>query len=451
MRGRCRFPAVERGRGQPPEMTGRIAGTPSIILLLRVGSPCMAAWRSTAMSDVFEQSTTFEGESTTLRLLRHTAESALSADLAAQLQLAESDLLSHHAAILVVDDEAAIRHVMTLTLKALGYHNLAEAADGLDALQLLREREFDLLITDFDMPGMDGFALLAEVKNDPFLRHVPVLIASGMNELESVARCIEIGAEDYLPKPVNTTILRARVTASLDRKRLRDVDRLRVLGLQQEKQLLELEKEKSERLLLNILPEAIAERLKQGERTIAERHADVTVLFADIVSFTALTSDTEPEALVALLNDLFSRFDRLAEAHGVEKIKTIGDCYLAVGGLPVAQPNHVENVAQLALEFLAAVAQLNQERGTRLEVRIGVNSGPVIAGVIGRKKFTYDLWGEAVNLANRIQSSGLPSQVNVSAGIHDRLQGRFQFMERGTIECKGVGKVRTYILLGKLR
>lgn len=431
-------------------MTGRIAGTPSIIPLLRVGSPCMAAWRCTAMSDVFQHSMTFEGESTTLRLLRHPAENALSADLAAQLQLAESDLLSQHAAILVVDDEASIRHVMTLTLKALGYHNLAEATDGLAALRLLREREFDLVITDFDMPGMDGFALLAEVKNDPFLRHLPVLIASGMNELESVARCIELGAEDYLPKPVNTTILRARVTASLERKRLRDVDRLRLLGLQQEKQLLELEKEKSERLLLNILPEAIADRLKLGERTIAERHADVTVLFADIVNFTALTSSTEPEALVALLNDLFSRFDRLAEAHGVEKIKTIGDCYLAVGGLPVADPNHAENVANLALAFLAAVVQLNQERGTRLEVRIGVNSGPVIAGVIGRKKFTYDLWGEAVNLANRIQSSGLPSQVNVSASTHDHLQGRFQFMERGSVECKGVGKVRTYILMGKL-
>ena len=403
------------------------------------------------MSEEFEQSVAVEDDSATFRLLRRSAEAGLSADLTAQLQLAESDLLSHHAAILVVDDEPAMRHVMTLTLKALGYHNLADAADGGGALQLLREREFDLLITDLHMPGMDGLTLLAEIKNDPFMRHLPVIIASGMNELESVARCIEIGAEDYLPKPVNTVILRARVTASLERKRLRDLDRLRLLDLQQEKHLLELEKEKSERLLLNILPEPIAERLKQGERTIAERHAEVTVLFADIVNFTVLASNTEPETLVALLNDLFSRFDRLAEFHGVEKIKTIGDCYLAVGGLPVAHPDHAEKVAHLALEMLAVVAQINTEHGTQLEVRVGLNSGPVIAGVIGRRKFTYDLGGEAVNLASRIQSSGLPNHVNVSAGTHDRLRGRFTFVERGSITCKGVGEVRTYILLGKQR
>lgn len=401
------------------------------------------------MTEEFEKSVAIEDDSATFRLLRRPAGSGLSAELAAQLRLAESDQLGYQAAILVVDDEPAMQHVMTLTLKALGYHNLANAADGGDALQLLREREFDLLITDLHMPGMDGLALLAEIKNDPFMRHLPVIVASGMNELESVARCIETGAEDYLPKPVNTVILRARVTASLERKRLRDLDRLRLLDLQQEKQLLELEKEKSERLLLNILPEAIADRLKQGERTIAERHAEVTVLFADIVNFTALVSKTEPEMLVALLNDLFSRFDRLAESRGVEKIKTIGDCYLAVGGLPVAQPDHADRVARLALEMLAAVAALNTEHGTQLEVRVGVHSGPVIAGVIGRRKFTYDLWGETVNLASRIQSSGLPNHVNVSAGTYDRLKDQFMFVERGSLECKGVGVVRTYILLGE--
>lgn len=392
-----------------------------------------------------------QDDSATFRLLRQAADNGLSAELAAQLELAQSDLLSHHAAILIADDEAPMRHVMSLTLRALGYHNLAEAGDGMTALQLLRERDFDLLISDLQMPDMDGLALLTEIKSDAFLRHLPVIIASGMNDLEAIAHCIELGAEDYLPKPVNATILRARVTASLERKRLRDLERLRLLELQQEKQLLEVEQEKSERLLLNILPAAIAERLKHGERTIAERHAEVTVLFADIVDFTTLASRTDPEELVALLNDLFTRFDRLAERHGVEKIKTIGDCYLAVGGLPTPRPDHAESVAEMALEMLTAVAQLNSERGTRLYVRIGVNSGPVVAGVIGRKKFTYDLWGETVNLASRIQSSGLPNHVNVSAGVQDRLEGKFCFMERGSIPCKGVGEVRTYILLGKQR
>lgn len=390
-----------------------------------------------------------DDDSATFRLLRRDPGAGISADLAAQLQLASSDELSRHAAILIADDEAPMRHVLLLTLRALGYHNLAEASDGARALQLLREREFDLLITDLQMPDMDGLSLLAEIKGDQFLRSLPVIVASGMNDLEAIARCIELGAEDYLPKPVNTTILRARVTASLERKRLRDLERLRLLELQQEQQLLQLEQEKSERLLLNILPHAIAERLKHGERSIAERHADVTVLFADIVDFTTLSSTTDPEELVALLNDLFSRFDRLAERHGVEKIKTIGDCYLAVGGLPTPRPDHAESVAELALAMLEAVMQLNTDRGTHLHVRIGVNSGPVVAGVIGRKKFTYDLWGEAVNLASRIQSSGLPNHVNVSAGTHDRLQAKFHFVERGSIQYKGMGELRTYILLGR--
>ena len=199
------------------------------------------------------------GETGTFHLLRTAAQTGLSPKQAIQLQRAEADTSGQDAAILVADDEDAMRNVLLLMLRALGYQNLAGVRDGEEALAALREREFDLLITDIQMPVMDGFGLLTAVKEDPFLRHLPVIVASGMNELEAVARCIELGAEDFLPKPVNTTILRARVAASLERKRLRDLERLRHIELQQEKQLLEIEKEKSERLLLNILPHAIAE------------------------------------------------------------------------------------------------------------------------------------------------------------------------------------------------
>ena len=349
-----------------------------------------------------------QDESGTFHLLRSAVQGGLSPEQAQQLQRAEADRTSQQAAILVVDDEDAMRHVLLLMLRALGYQNLAEARDGEEALAALRDREFDLLITDMQMPTMDGFALLQAVKDDSFLHHLPVIVASGMNQLDAVARCIEMGAEDFLPKPVNPTILRARVTASLERKRLRDLERLRVIQLQQEKQLLEIEKEKSERLLLNILPQSIAERLKGGERNIAERFAEVTVLFADIVDFTSLANQTDPDDLVTLLNELFSRFDRLAERHGLEKIKTIGDSYLVVGGLPLPRPDHAEAVAEMALGMLESVHDLNSDSGISLRVRIGLNTGPVVAGVIGRKKFTYDLWGTAVNLASRMQSSGIP-------------------------------------------
>ena len=177
-------------------------------------------------------------ETSTFRLLRQAAQGGLSPEQAIQLQRATSDALGHQAAILVVDDDDPMRMVLMLTLRALGYQNLAEAADGEAALAALRDRDFDLLVSDIQMPGMDGFALLTAIKSDPFLRHLPVIVASGMNELEAVARCIEMGAEDFLPKPVNSTILRARVTASLERKRLRDLERLRLIELQQEKQLL---------------------------------------------------------------------------------------------------------------------------------------------------------------------------------------------------------------------
>lgn len=388
-------------------------------------------------------------EKGTFGLLRAHLHAGLTPELASELQRAESDQYIRDASILVVDDEDAMRSVLILMLRSLGYANLAEASNGQDALDALRRREFDLLITDLQMPEMDGFALLAAIKDDPFLRHLPTIVASGINQLEAVARCIEMGAEDFLPKPVNSTILRARVNSSLERKRLRDLDRLRLMQLQHEKQLLEMEKEKSERLLLNILPQPIADRLKQGERHIADRFAEVTVLFADIVDFSSLANETDPEDLVTLLNELFSRFDRLAERHSLEKIKTIGDSYLVVGGLPLPRADHAEAVAEMALEMLASVRDLNSDSGINIRVRIGLNTGPVVAGVIGRKKFTYDLWGTAVNLASRMQSNGLPDRIHLSEGTRRLLRNHFKVTARGTVHCKGMGEVRSYLLDGK--
>jgi len=297
---------------------------------------------------------------------------------------------------------------------------------------------------------MDGYKVLAALKADPVLRHLPVIVASGLNELEAVVRCIELGAEDFLPKPVNSVIMRARVAASLERKRLRDLEQIRLIELHWEKQLLAIEQEKSERLLLNILPASIAGRLKQGEQTIAERYADVTVLFADLVGFTTLVKHTDPVELVGLLNDLFSRYDRLASRLGLEKIKTIGDCYLVVGGLPEPRPDHPEAVANMALEMLAVLETFNRERGTELRLRLGMHTGPVVAGVIGHQKFAYDLWGATVNLASRLQTSGVPNRIHLSADTGELLRGKFRLAERGAIMCKGIGRVRTCLIEGRI-
>ncbi len=388
-------------------------------------------------------------EARTFQLLRQARDSGLSTAQLFELQRAQTDTTGKQAAILVTDDSADMREVIVLILQSLGYENITTAVNGMDALEKLRARDYDILLLDIEMPRLDGYGVLAALRNDPLRHHLPVIVTSGLDHLDSVVRCIELGAEDFLPKPVNSVILRARVAASLDRKRLRDLERLRVIELQQEKQLLEMEKEKSERLLLNILPSAIADRLKQGERTIAERYIGVSVLFADLVDFSTLASQTDPEALVSMLNDLFSRFDRLADRYAVEKIKTIGDCYLVVSGLPQPRLDHAQALAEMALEMLTALADLNRERGTTLSLRIGLNSGPVVAGVIGHKKFTYDLWGATVNLASRMQSSGLPNRVNVSGDTRLLLRDIFQLTQRGTINCKGVGEVQAYLLDSK--
>jgi guanylate cyclase len=213
---------------------------------------------------------------------------------------------------------------------------------------------------------------------------------------------------------------------------------------------LEAERERSERLLLNVLPAPIAERLKRDDGVIAQHHDDVTVLFADLVGFTAISADLGPSALVGLLDRIFSSFDRLADAEGLEKIKTIGDAYMVAGGLPQPRPDHAEAVARMALAMREAVAEIASGTGDgSLSIRIGIDSGPAVAGVIGRRKFIYDLWGDTVNTASRMESHGLSGEVQLTERAAARLEGSFEVERRGTIEVKGKGPMRTFLLVGE--
>ncbi|MEB3831558.1 ammonium transporter [Phormidium sp. CCY1219] len=213
---------------------------------------------------------------------------------------------------------------------------------------------------------------------------------------------------------------------------------------------LQSEREKSEQLLLNILPEAIAEKLKQNHSTIADGFAEATVLFADIVGFTQLSSRISPTALVHLLNDIFSSFDRLAERHGLEKIKTIGDAYMVVGGLPIVRADHAEAIAQMALDMQQEIIAFSTKTREPFTIRIGIHSGPVVAGVIGLKKFIYDLWGDTVNVASRMESHGIPGAIQVTEVTYQLLQDKFLFEKRGTIHVKGKGDMTTYLLRGRI-
>ncbi|MEG5041462.1 MULTISPECIES: adenylate/guanylate cyclase domain-containing protein [unclassified Microcoleus] len=212
---------------------------------------------------------------------------------------------------------------------------------------------------------------------------------------------------------------------------------------------LKVQQEQSEKLLLNILPKPIAERLKAEQSTIADSFAQVSVLFADIVGFTELSARMSPTELVKRLNVIFSHFDQLAEKYGVEKIKTIGDAYMVVGGLPTPRQDHAEAIAQMALGMQAKIAKLCAETGEKLAIRVGINSGPVVAGVIGVSKFTYDLWGDTVNVAARMEATGFAGRIQVTDVTYDLLKDKYLFERRGVIPVKGKGNMMTYWLLEK--
>jgi class 3 adenylate cyclase len=214
--------------------------------------------------------------------------------------------------------------------------------------------------------------------------------------------------------------------------------------------LLAEERDRSERLLLNVLPAPIADRLKAAPGTIADTHPEVSVLFADIVDFTPLSARLSPTTTVDLLNAIFSRFDALARQHGIEKIKTVGDAYMAVSGLPTARPDHLDALARMALEMQTAMEEFSQLGHGPIRLRIGLHTGLAVAGVIGTTKFAYDLWGDTVNTASRLESHGVPGKIQVSAAVAEKLRDQFRFTHRGPVEMKGCGRVDTYFVEGEL-
>jgi class 3 adenylate cyclase len=351
---------------------------------------------------------------------------------------------------LVIDDSRMIRLTISKHLRQIGFESIDEADNGAAAIDLLRTgKDYDLVLLDLEMPGMDGFEFLKIVKSDPALRSVPVIVVSASEQLSAAIQCISDGAEDFLNKPFDPVLLRARVFSSIEKKRLRDNDRQLLRELENEKSLLQQEKEKSEQLLLNVLPQAIAARLKNGEKVIAEKQEATTVGFTDLVGFTPYARNAEPVDVVTMLNRIFSNFDIMSAQNGVEKIKTIGDCYMFAAGGPVPVEDHARRVADSALEMVRFIERFNARFGTAFQIRIGLNSGPLVAGIIGKQKFAYDIWGDAVNVASRMESSGLPGRIHISESTRAALGSDYECEPRGTIECKGLGQINTYFLLSK--
>jgi adenylate cyclase len=326
--------------------------------------------------------------------------------------------------ILVVDDTPANIQTLSAILKEKGYQ-ISVATNGRQALDVVSKIRPDLILLDVMMPEMDGFEACKQIKKSAEWHDIPIIFLTAKTETSDIVRGFELGAVDYVGKPFNSHELLARVNTHLSMDRLR---------------------RENERLLLNILPGPIAERLKSGAEHIADSFAEVTVLFADIVSFTELAGSIPAQDLVELLNDLFSRFDLAARDLGIEKIKTIGDAYMAVCGLPEPCPNHIEQMMKMAIRMIEIAREFSAERKMNVHLRIGINSGPVVAGIIGRRKFIYDLWGDTVNLASRMESHGIPDCIQVTRPVFEKMRDHYNFEERGRIDIKGKGAIETWVL-----
>ena len=325
--------------------------------------------------------------------------------------------------ILIVEDAVANIQSLSAILKEKGYQ-ISVAMNGKQALAALARVRPDLILLDVMMPEMDGFETCRRLKASADWRDIPVIFLTARTETADIVQGFELGAVDYVAKPFNAHELLARVNTHLT------VDRLR---------------RENERLLLNILPAPIADRLKAGESPIADKFPAITVLFADLVNFTVMSSSLEADEVVALLDNLFSQFDAAARELGVEKIKTIGDAYMAVCGLPRECPDHAERMLQMARRMVMIGREYSRTCGRSVQLRVGLNSGPVVAGVIGQNKFIYDLWGDTVNVASRMESQGLPDAIQVTRGVYEQLKDMHPFEYRGVIEVKGKGSLETWM------
>ena len=338
------------------------------------------------------------------------------------------------ASLLVVDDNDLNRDMLTRRLERLGY-DVSCAENGIEALKLLKTESFDLLLLDVIMPLMDGFEVLEQLKAEPLLRDIPVIVLSASDQLDHVVKCIQKGAQDYLSKPFSPVLLQARIGSCLERKRLRDQETLYLRQIEEEKL-------RSDELLHVILPRDIAAELKTTHAVKPRRFERVGILFCDIVEFTAYSARRGPEEILSHLQTLVEAFEQLCLKHDLEKIKTIGDSFMATAGLVTQLDNPALNCVRCGLEMVVAARELPAQ----WQVRVGVHVGPVIAGVVGHRKYQYDVWGDAVNTASRMEQAAAPGSVCVNKDTWNLVAERCSGRSLGRIELKGKGEQELFVV-----
>jgi adenylate cyclase len=329
--------------------------------------------------------------------------------------------------LLVVDDDEANRDMLSRRLGRLGYA-VFTAESGSEALERLGGRPFDLVLLDIMMPGMDGYQVLKALKRDDALRHVPVIVLSSNDETSSAVRCIELGAEDYLPKPFDAVLLKARIGASLEKKRLRD---------REARYLAEIEaaRKRSDELLHVILPREVIAELKGTDEVKPRRYEHVAVIFCDIAGFTAYCDRLPPHEVIPHLQHLIEAYEEIALRHELQKIKTIGDSFMAAAGLFTAVANPVLQCVRAGVEMIAVA----RAQSIGWDVRVGIHAGPLVAGVLGRRQYLFDLFGDTVNTAARMESLGAAGSITLTATAWAEVADRCVGESLGAVPVKGKG------------
>jgi adenylate cyclase len=330
------------------------------------------------------------------------------------------------ATILVVDDNEDNRFTLSMRLQDAGYDKIVEAANGREALDVMRAQPLDLVLLDIMMPELDGYGVLQAMQSDVALREIPVLVISAVDDIQSVVKCIGLGATDYLTKPFNPVLLKARVDKCVEQSRLRHVQA-------DYQKRLEAEKRRADGILATVLPREIVQALKRSDKLQPRLYDEVTVLFCDIVGFTAYTEQNPPEAVFSELEGLVEQFEALAEKHGLEKIKTVGDAFMATSGLLAPQDDPVRSAVACGLDMVAA----GRAFGAGAGVRVGIDHGPLVAGIMGKTQFQFDVWGDTVNTAARIEGAAKPGSVCLSGRAWMHLANQAEARSLGLIDLKG--------------
>jgi CheY-like chemotaxis protein len=343
--------------------------------------------------------------------------------------------------LLVVDDNDMNRDLLARQLARGGY-SVRAARNGREALEMVRVQDFDLILLDIMMPELDGFEVLRQLKSDTMLRDIPVIMISALDEIDSVIRCVEMGAEDYLSKPFDPVLLKARVGANVEVRHMRDRERTYA-------EQLSLEQEFADRLLLSVFPSSIAERFRAGENKIADFFPEATALWAELDGPPRSAARSSATDVLGRLGEMWSVFDQDARQLGLETFEVAGHTCLIAGGVPTPREDHADAVAEMALRMLDATQQYEAKTGEPLQIRVGIHTGSIFAGVVGTARLTYGLWGDAIHAARHLNAHGDSGAILISPATYIRLRDRYHFQNKGVVEIAGKGQMLTYLLQGR--